>query len=107
MFEDFLADTWAYQEILQKGLLQGRQEAFQLAHQEELQRQRKALMYIVQMRFPELAVLAKKRGELLRDPAEMEALIDKIYKSETMKDARKVLNETKSQNKAPQDQASS
>src|SRR5947209_19161550 len=99
MFEDFLEDTWAYQEILQKGLLQGRQqgrqEAFQLAHQKELQRQRKALMYIVQMRFPELTVLAKKRSELLSDPAEMEALIDKIYGTGTMQDARKILNEVK------------
>ncbi len=55
--------------------------------------------YIVQMRFPELAVLAKKRSELLSDPVEMEALIDKIYEAETMKDARKVLNEVKKMNK--------
>ncbi len=52
MFEDFLEDTWAYQEILQKGLL--------LGHQEELQRQRKILTKLVQLRFPELTVLAKK-----------------------------------------------
>jgi len=91
MFEDFLEDTWAYQEILQKGLLLGRQE--------ELLRQRKNLTYIVQMRFPELTVLAKKRSELLSDPAEMQALIDKIYGTETVQDARKVLNEVKKPNK--------
>lgn len=103
MFEDFLKDTWAYQEILQKGLLQGllqgRQEGRQEERQEELQRQRKNLTYIVQMRFPELTVLAKKRCELLSDPAEMQALIDKIYETETVQDARKVLNEVKKPNK--------
>src|SRR5436305_3258154 len=67
MFEDFLQDTWAYQEILQKGLLQGRQE--------ELMRQRKTLTHFVQKRFPELTVLAKKRSELVGDPTEMQALI--------------------------------
>lgn len=85
--EDILKNTWAYQEILQKGLLQARQE--------ELMRQRKTLTQFVQMRFPELTVLAKKRSELVSDPTEMQALIDKICETETMKDARKVLNEVK------------
>ena len=102
MFEDFLKDTWAYQEILQKGLLLGRQEE----RQEELQWQRNTLAKLVQLRFPELTALAKKRSELVSDPSEMRALIDKILVTETMKDARKALNEVKKPHKTPTDQAS-
>ena len=85
--EDILKDTWAYQEIFQKGFLQGLEEV----RQEELQFQRRMLPRLVRLRFPKLTKLAKKCAKRISDPVELQMIIDKIFSAETKKETRQVL----------------
>src|SRR5947209_1786215 len=60
MLRDVLRDTWAYQEILQEGREEERQQ--------ELLRQRQALMAFIQLHFPNVVHLAQKQTDTVKDP---------------------------------------
>jgi predicted transposase YdaD len=76
---DILEESWAYQEMVQKGLQQGLEKGLKKGRQEgELQAQRETLLDIVQARFPELVILAKKQMSNIKDPQILRHLTVKI-----------------------------
>lgn len=71
MLEHIMKESWVYKEIIQKGHEEGLKEGLK----EELQRQRRTLMSIVQMRFPALESLASERAEHIHDPQVLQEVI--------------------------------
>ena len=82
MFEDFLEDSWYYQEIVQKGLELG-----------ELKALRPTLVRVVETRFPELTALARQQAERFTVPEVLSDVIDKLLTAQTVERARQVLTE--------------
>ena len=85
MFEDALKNSWAYQEIMQEG-----EQKRALA---ELQRQRRVLDNLVQMRFPRIIELAKERGNATDTSEVLDDLILSIFAAKTEKEARRILSQ--------------
>jgi len=83
MYRDILEDSWVYQETKQLGREEERQE--------ELQRQRKALLTIVQGRFPEMIELTKKQIEAVEDPNVLLDLTVKISLAQNVQEAVQAL----------------
>ena len=84
MFEDALKDSWAYQEIWQDGV--------QTRALAELQRQRRVLGNLVQMRFPHIVEMAKERGDAIDTSEVLDDLILKIFQAQSEEEARQILS---------------
>lgn len=96
MLNDTLRNTRAYQKILKEG----REEALR----QELQRQRQALLDVVQKRFPELVPLMKEKTDAIEDPTILLHLIVKISTAQTSEEAEQLLlnkREDEEQNNKP------
>jgi predicted transposase YdaD len=85
MLEDILEESWTYQEILKKG----REEE----HRQRVQEQRETLLSFVQMRFPELTLIAKQQISTINDPGALHDLIIKLFAVQTAEEARQELME--------------
>jgi predicted transposase YdaD len=88
MFEDFLEESWSYQEMVQKGLDQGIEIG---KKQGALDALRPTLLSVVKARFPELAALAQQQGERFTLPELLSDAIDKLLKAQTPEQARRIL----------------
>lgn len=71
MYQDILRDSEIYQLIMQEGEEKGREAE----HQRRLQDQRRAILRIVQAKFPEQARCAIDRTNAINDPEELEDII--------------------------------
>jgi len=90
MLEEILEESWAYQEIMQKGRKEG-----------ELQALHQTLQTIVQARFPQLADLAAKRTAPVHDPVALQTLIVNISLAQAVGEAEQYLLATgKDENEA-------
>jgi hypothetical protein len=83
MYKDILEDSWVYQEIIQKGVKEERQQ--------ELQRQRRALLTIVERRFPEVVDLTRKQSDSVEDPEVLQNLIVNISLAQNVQEALQAL----------------
>ena len=81
--QDFLQESWLYQEIMQKGFDKG----IEKEREEELRRQRQLLMTIIHMHFPNITSLAQKQAEAIKDPEVLQGLIFKVLAAETEEEA--------------------
>lgn len=68
MYQDILRDSEIYQMIMQEGEEKGREEE----HQRRLQDQRRAILRIVQAKFPDLARIAIDLTNTITDPEQLE-----------------------------------
>jgi predicted transposase YdaD len=115
MFEDFLEESWSYQEMVQKGLdkgielgkkqgvdqgieigkKQGIEQGIEIGEKQGLERAlnalRPTLISVVQARFPELTDLAQQQGERFTVPELLSDVIDKLLKVQTVEQARRIL----------------
>ena len=96
MLQDILEDSWAYQEMVAKGLQKGLEQGLQKGLEQGLQKGevrglREAIVDVVQERFPEITVLARKQVDTLEDPALLRRLIVKISTAQTVKQAEQAL----------------
>ncbi len=83
LLRDIIEESWAYQEMaasgLQKGLEKGIQQGLRQGIEKgELQGLRRAIITIVQERFPELVDMAQERVNRMKDAEELQRLIAKI-----------------------------
>jgi uncharacterized protein YllA (UPF0747 family) len=85
VYKDIIEDSWFYQETMQKGVEKERQQ--------ELQRQRHALLTIVQARFPEMVDLTKKQIDSVADPESLQNLIVKISLAQNLPEVFQALIE--------------
>lgn len=83
MFQDILRESPIYQEIVE----QGREEE----RQQELQRQRQTLAGFVQRHFPEITALAKQQADGITDTGVLQAVILKLLDAQTVEEARQIL----------------
>ena len=92
---DMLEESWAYREMVQKGLDKGLQQGLEKGRQEGLEKgvqaQRETLLDIVQARFPELSSLAKKQTSHIKDPQVLRHLTVKISTVQTAQEAEQLL----------------
>jgi predicted transposase YdaD len=103
MFEDFLEESWSYQEMVQKGLdkgieigkKQGIEQGIEIGEKQGLERAlnalRPTLLSVVKARFPELTTLAQQQGERFTVPELLSDVIDKLLKAQTLEQARRIL----------------
>lgn len=85
MLRDVLRDTWAYQEIMQEGREEERQQ--------RLKDQRQILMTIIQTHFPNITNLAQKRVDAIKDPETLQSLVLKMFAVQTEEQAKQALLE--------------
>jgi hypothetical protein len=85
---DMFEESWAYQEMVKKGLEKGLQQGLKKG---ELQAQRETLLGIVQARFPELSPLTKKQMGITKDPQLLRNLTVKISTVQTANEAEQLL----------------
>ena len=91
MYHDIIEESWVYQEILQKGVQQERQE--------ELRNQSQLLLAIVQARFPEMLDLAQKQMSTFTDLASLRDLLFKISTAQNAQEVSYALHEVGKQEK--------
>ncbi len=86
MFHDILEDSWFYQEIVQKGIDQGRE-------QEKLTAAHSFLTRIIEKQFPQLLSLAQQKAGQIKSIDTLNSTIDKLLEVQTVEQARQVLEE--------------
>jgi hypothetical protein len=96
MLEDLdLEKSWAYQEILNKGIEQDIEQGIEKGIEKEQQKwltsQRGALLNVVQVRFPELLVEARKKADQTSDPQVLQDLMLKVVATQNSQEARNLL----------------
>ena len=106
MFDNILRESWAFQEILQEGLQEGRQKGLQEGRQKGLQEgrqkglqegQQKAykqnITTYLRVRFPTLLPFAQERLATLHDPELLLTLSSQIFAATTEEDVRDCLQQ--------------
>jgi predicted transposase YdaD len=83
MFQDILRESPIYQEIVE----QGRDEE----RQQELQRQRQTLTSFVQRHFSEITALAMQQADGITDPEVLQTAILRLLDAQTVEEARQIL----------------
>ncbi len=83
MFQDILRESPIYQEIVE----QGRDEE----RQQELQRQRQTLTSFVQRHFSEITALALQQADGITDPEVLQTAILRLLDAQTVEEARQIL----------------
>jgi len=92
MFEDFLEESWSYQEMVQKGVDQGIEIGKKQGIQQgALSALRPLLVRVVEGRFPELTTLARQQAERFTVPELLSDVIDKLAMAQTADRARHIL----------------
>ena len=91
MFQDILEDSWLIQEYINKGIAQGLEQGLAQEKQKELQRFRQMVREVVQMRFPELALLAEQQAEKLDNPDVLQHLTMELFGAADVSRARQLL----------------
>jgi hypothetical protein len=104
MFEDFLEESWSYQEMVQKGLdkgielgkKQGIEQGIEIGEKQGIEKGalsalRPTLVHVVEARFPELTALAQQQGERFTVSELLSDVIDKLLKAQTLDQARRIL----------------
>ena len=101
MYRDVLEESWVYQEILreghEKGLTEGLEKGLEKGLNQGLERGRsfgemRALLTIIEKRFPELLQPFKERIEGVTDTSLLERLIGDVSVAQTIEEARQTLN---------------
>jgi hypothetical protein len=87
MLEDILEESWTYQEIIQKGREEERQQ--------RVQEQRETLLSFVQVRFPEVIPIAKRLVTAIKDPETLHNLTIRLFAVQTAEEARQALMDVK------------
>jgi predicted transposase YdaD len=106
MLEDLdLEKSWAYQEILKKGVKQGIEKGIEQGIEKGIEQgiekeqqkwltvQRDALFNVVQTRFPELLVEARKKADRTKDPQILLDVMLKVVTAKNSQEARNLLSQ--------------
>jgi predicted transposase/invertase (TIGR01784 family) len=97
MLEDMMKESWTYQYIVNKGLAEGLEKGLAEGREEErqewLRTQRKALIDVVQMRFPALVADATERADQVEDPHVLQDILLKVALAQNSEEAKELLLE--------------
>ena len=78
MLDEILKESWTYQEIFQKGYVQGLKAASDLELQHWIEQERETVIKFVQMRFPEILPFTQSHIESLHGRITLHALLNKL-----------------------------
>jgi len=84
MLHDILKETWVFQDVRQEGKEEGREEGAQ-------QTKKRDLLLFVEARFPTLLAQAKQAVEQRQTVEQLELLLNKLYRMNTIEEAQAVL----------------
>ncbi len=84
MYSDIFEDSWVYQEIVEKGIQQQREQ--------EIQRQHQVLHFLLQRHFPDPLASQHQKIETITDPEELQSLIFKVSAAQTAQEAQKAID---------------
>ena len=106
MLERALEGSWAYKEIVEKGLLQGREQGLEQGREQGLEQgieqgieqgklhnQRQIIVEYIEVQFPELMALAKERVEQIDDWNTLHNMMLALYKTRLAEKAKLILLE--------------
>ncbi len=82
--QNILRETWAYQAMTQEAREEGRKEG-------QLEGLRRAILKIVQKRFPEMETVTQKQIEDIMNPASLEDLLVNIGSAQNLQEALQAL----------------
>jgi hypothetical protein len=93
------AESWTYQEILQKGYQIGYPIGYQiglelawdLERQKWLEQDRHIIIKLLQRFFPELVSLAQSHVDTINDSKVMQALLNQLIAAQTAEEARQAI----------------
>lgn len=77
MLDEILEESWTYQEIFQKGYLQGLKAASDPELRHWTEQERETIIKFIQMRFPELVSFTQSHIESLNGRIALHALLNK------------------------------
>lgn len=89
MYRDILEESWVYQEILREGREKGLTEGLEKGQATGEQR---ALLALIQKRFPDILQVATKRISVITDTFRLEKLIGELSVAQTSEEALQMLN---------------
>ncbi len=90
--DDILEDSWAYQEMLAKGMEKGMEKGLQQGLQQGLEKGLKeAIMDVVRARFPEIAERARQRVDSIEDLDSLRRLNVKLSIAKDAQEAEQAL----------------
>lgn len=101
MLKDILEESWAYQEMKQRGMAEGRAEGkaegLEKGKAEGLEKGRletlgQTLVSFIQKRFPDLLPLAKQQTVAIKDPEVLQHVLDELFAAQSTEEANKVLS---------------
>jgi len=88
MLHDILKDTWVFQSIRQEGKEEGIEEGREEGAQ---QTKKQDLLLFVEARFPTLLTLATQAVEQRPTVEQLQILLNKLYRMNTIEEAQAVL----------------
>lgn len=95
MLHDILEESWAYQEIKQKGLAegiqQGRDEERQEARLRELQHHRQMLTTYIETHFPDMVPLVKVQTYDIDDPEVLQRLLIDLFRVQSDEEVERTI----------------
>lgn len=93
MYQSILEDSWVYQEIVQKGMAEGMEKGMEKGKETGLtQGEQRALLTIIQKRFPDIAGTAKQLVGGITDVDRLEALIGEVSVAQDAQEVLRILN---------------
>ncbi len=101
MLDDIIRDTWFYKDLYKEAkeeakeqiYAETKEQIYEEAKEESQQEFRLTILDVVQERFPEIAELAKKQIEPIKDSVALRRLIVKISAAQTAERARQYIEE--------------
>jgi predicted transposase YdaD len=94
--EDILEKSWAYQEMVQKGMAKGMERGLkqgleQGLEQGKLQSLEEIVVRFVEIHFPDLVSLAKQQARLATTSQQLQEMVDQLFVAHTDKEAKAAL----------------
>ena len=90
--QDILEESWAYQEMVQKGLAkgleQGKQQGLEQGKRESLEQ---VIVQFVEIRFPDLVPLAKQQVAQATNAQHLHEMVGQLFAVHSEREARAVL----------------
>jgi hypothetical protein len=88
---DILETSWAYKEMMQKGVAKGLAQGLKQGLKKEKKDMEHVVVRLVEFRFPALVPLAKQQAIKAKNPQKLKEMIDRLFLVKTENEARAVL----------------
>jgi predicted transposase YdaD len=99
MLEDVINESWAFQEIIQKGIAQGREQGIAQGiaqgREQGLQAQRQSLLLLVQKQYPALLQLTHNVCNTVQNIEKLQEIFEKVLNAKNEQEAQQTILDAK------------